>query len=106
MATQIRSLVPGRPLARKEPLRRPTVSTPRFCLPSSPTPTLLVVTNEHHFPQRRPKLGQDRQVISDLDLTRFVDDDSLDRDDLRESTVHEPIRRQHAHRAKDDSSSQ
>ena len=70
-----------------------------------PTPTLLIVTNEHHFPQRRPKPGQDRQVISDLDLARFVDDDSLDRDDLGESAFHNPVRRQHAHRAKDDSSS-
>jgi len=71
-----------------------------------PTPTLLIVPNEHHFPQRRPKPGQDRQVISDLDLTRFVDDNSLDRNDLRDSAVHDPVGRQHAHRAKDDSSSQ
>jgi len=58
----------------------------------TPPPTLLIITNKHHFPQRRPKPGQDGQVISDLDLTRFVDDNGLDRDDLRESAVYDPIR--------------
>ena len=70
------------------------------------TPTLLIVANEYHLPQCCLILGQDRQVIPSLDLTRFVDDDSLYRDDLRESSLRERFRRQHAHCAKDDSRSQ
>ena len=61
---------------------------------STPPPslTLFIITNEHHLPQRRLIPGQDRQVVSNFDLTRFVDDNSLDWDDLHESTVHEPGR--------------
>jgi hypothetical protein len=38
-------------------------------------------------------------------LARLVDDHGLNRDDLRESAIHDPARRQHADRAKDDASS-
>ena len=104
MATRTRSSIPARLLVRKEPLGEFAVSTPRFDLPSPPT--LLIITNEHHFPQRRPKPSQDGQVISNLNLTRFIDDNGLDRDDLREPAVYDPVRRQHAHCAQDDSGSQ
>jgi hypothetical protein len=36
------------------------VSAPRFHPPSPPTPTLLVIANEDHLPQRRLELGQYR----------------------------------------------
>ena len=70
-----------------------------------PTPTLVIITNEYHLPQRRLVPGQYRQVIPDFYLARFVDDDGLDRDDRRETAIQDPLRRQHADRAKDDPSS-
>ena len=77
-----------------------------FIHPHLRTPTLLIIANEYYLPQGRLVHGQYRQVIPNLDLTRFVDDDSLDRDDRRESAIHDPARRQHADCAKDDPSSQ
>ena len=67
--------------------------------------TLFVVTNEHHLPQCRLILGQYRQVIPDFNLTRLIDNNRLDRDKRREPTIGDPVVRQHADRAKDDSSS-
>ena len=87
------------------PVRRhceSTVSTPRSHPLSSPAHTLLVITDEHHLPQRRLVPGQYGQVIPGFYLTRFVDDDGLDRDEFGESTSHEPSRRQHAGRAQHD----
>ena len=49
--------------------------------------TLFIIANENHLPQRRLVPGQYWQVISGLDLTRFIHDDCLDRDDLRETTL-------------------
>ena len=83
-----------------------TVSTPRSHPLSSPAHTLLVITDEHHLPQRRLVPGQYRQVIPGFYLARFVDDNGLDRDKLSESTIHQPFRCQHAGRAQHDSSSQ
>lgn len=57
---------------------------------SHPTPTLLIITDEHHFPYRRLVLGQDWQVIRNCDLARFVDDNGLDRDEPCESKLHDP----------------
>lgn len=48
---------------------------------------------------------QHRQVFPGLDLTRFVYDDGLDWDEVRKSTIKDPICCQHANRAKDDSGS-
>jgi hypothetical protein len=70
--------------------------------PPSPTLTLLVVTDQHHLPQRRLVPGQHWQVIPNLDLTRFIDDQGLDWDELRKPALHDPVRRQHADRAKHD----
>ena len=58
-----------------------------------PTHTLLIITDEDHLPQRRLIPGQHWQVVPNLNLTRFVNDYSLNRDDLRESALHEPARR-------------
>jgi hypothetical protein len=39
--------------------------------------TLLVVSNEHHLSQIRREDVNQGKIISDLDLTGFVDDDRL-----------------------------
>jgi len=70
------------------------------------THTLLIITDEYHLPQRRLKSGQNWQVIPDLYLTRLVDDNGLDWDERRESTLDEPVVRQHANRAQDNPSPQ
>ena len=105
MATRTHSSIPEYPLVRKGPLCEPTVSTPQFHLPSPPTPTLPIITNKHHLPQCLLVRSQYWQVIPDLDLTGFVNDNSLDLDDLRESTTQDPGCRQHADSAKDDARS-
>lgn len=71
-----------------------------------PTPTLLVVTHKHHLPQGRLISSQHRQVIPNFNLTRFVDNNGLDRDQLCEPAIHDPIRRQHADCAENNSRSQ
>jgi len=76
-----------------------------FTLPLPLIHTLFVITDEYHLPQRRPILGQYRQVIPSLYLTRFVNDNGLYRDDLSESAIRDPVRRQHTDRAQDDSNS-
>lgn len=69
------------------------------------TRTLFVVPDENHFPQRCLIPGQYRQVISNLNLTRFVDYNGLYRDDLREPALSESLCGQHADSAEQDSSS-
>jgi len=77
-----------------------------YTRPVPPTHTLLIITNENHLPQRRLIPGHYWQVIANFYLACFVDDNGLDRDDRGESAIHDPLRRQHADRAKDDSSTQ
>ena len=69
--------------------------------PPPPIHTLLVIANKYHLPQGRLKPGQNRQVISDLYLTRLVDNNGLDRDERRETAVDDPVIRQHADCAQD-----
>ena len=71
---------------------------------SDPRLTLFVITDEHHLPQCRLMLGQYRQVIPNFNLTRLINDNGLDWDQRREPTTRDPLARQHADCAKDDSS--
>lgn len=70
---------------------RDELSAQDTSIPPSPlTPTLLIIADEYHFPYRRLVLGQDWQVIPNPDLTRFVDDNGLNRDDPCKPTLHDP----------------
>jgi hypothetical protein len=63
--------------------------------------TLFVVSNENKFVDRIPKPRDQREVVTDLDLTGFIKDNQFWRDDL--CNRRESLMRYHAKRTEDNS---